>query len=118
MARPAGSDRARRAADPYRWSLAGLVALWIAAALASGSGRIAAAGGRALQATGANQTEAAAQRALLDRYCIACHNARQKAQGTTPISLDDLDLSNVPRARRAVGKGHFVFPGTSALLTA
>jgi hypothetical protein len=27
---------------------------------------------------------------------VGCHNTRQKAQGATPIALDDLDLSNVP----------------------
>ena len=35
------------------------------------------------------------QRALLNRYCVGCHNTRQKAQGATPIALDELDLSNV-----------------------
>jgi hypothetical protein len=34
-------------------------------------------------------------RALLDRYCLTCHNERLKAQGTVPIALDRLDLSNV-----------------------
>jgi mono/diheme cytochrome c family protein len=36
------------------------------------------------------------QRALLNQYCVGCHNTRQKAQGATPIALDELDLSNVP----------------------
>ena len=39
-----------------------------------------------------------------ESYCVGCHNTRQKAQGATPIALDELDVSNVP-ARRA-GEGH------------
>ncbi|HEV8346931.1 MAG TPA: DUF1592 domain-containing protein [Vicinamibacterales bacterium] len=39
-----------------------------------------------------------AQRALLDRYCVGCHNQRGKAAGQEParkITLDDLDLARV-----------------------
>jgi hypothetical protein len=36
------------------------------------------------------------QRTLLNQYCVGCHNTRQKAQGATPIALDELDVSNVP----------------------
>src|SRR3569832_618112 len=32
------------------------------------------------------------QRALLDKYCVTCHNAKTKVGG---LSLDKLDLSNV-----------------------
>ena len=38
------------------------------------------------------------QRALLDRYCVGCHNQRGKAAGQEParkITLDDLDVSHV-----------------------
>jgi len=35
---------------------------------------------------------AAAQRALLDRYCVTCHNRRLKTAGLT---LDDMDVANV-----------------------
>src|SRR4051812_47739200 len=35
---------------------------------------------------------AAAQRALLDRYCISCHNERLKTGG---VALDGLDIANV-----------------------
>ena len=36
-----------------------------------------------------------AERELLQRYCLTCHNQRLKAQGTVPIALDSLDLTNV-----------------------
>ena len=35
---------------------------------------------------------AAAQRALLDRYCVTCHNRRLKTAGLT---LDEMDVANV-----------------------
>ncbi len=44
---------------------------------------------------------AAAQRALLDRYCVSCHNQQAKAAGQEParkLTLDDLD----PATRRAI----------------
>jgi mono/diheme cytochrome c family protein len=37
----------------------------------------------------------ATQKALLDRYCLACHTQRLKERGTVPIALDSLDLSQV-----------------------
>ena len=43
-------------------------------------------------------TSASAQRALLDRYCVGCHNQRGKAAGLEParkITLDDLDVTRV-----------------------
>ena len=41
---------------------------------------------------------AAAQRALVDRYCVGCHNQRGKTAGQEParkITLDDLDITRV-----------------------
>src|SRR5436309_1753802 len=38
------------------------------------------------------------QRALLDRYCVGCHNQRSKAAGQEParkLTLDDLDVSRI-----------------------
>src|SRR5262245_3505202 len=43
----------------------------------------------AAQAPSAN---AAAQRAVLDKYCVGCHNARLKTGG---LALDQLDLSRL-----------------------
>ena len=43
-------------------------------------------------------------RALLNQYCVTCHNQRQKAAGATPIALDTLDLANVGRRRRDLGE--------------
>jgi cytochrome c551/c552 len=49
----------------------------------------------AVQAGGA-QPASSPDRALLDRYCVTCHNARLKTAGLT---LDDIDVGNVgPRA--------------------
>ena len=36
------------------------------------------------------------QRALIDRYCVTCHNERLKARNATPIALDTLDVASVP----------------------
>jgi mono/diheme cytochrome c family protein len=44
-------------------------------------------------AASANKTNAAAQRAVLDRYCVGCHNARLKTGG---LALDQLDVSRLP----------------------
>jgi hypothetical protein len=38
---------------------------------------------------------AADRRALLDRYCVTCHNQRLKERGTVPVAFDSLDLSAV-----------------------
>src|SRR5439155_24936129 len=42
--------------------------------------------------------EAPSQRALLDRYCVGCHNQRAKAAGQEParkLTLDDLDIARI-----------------------
>jgi len=44
------------------------------------------------------QSSAAAQRALLDRYCVSCHSQQAKAAGQEParkLTLDDLDPGRV-----------------------
>ena len=64
------------------------VVVWVCA---SASGEVGAAG----QAAGAPQVERAAPappRALLDRYCVSCHNTRLK---TGNLALDGFDLSQV-----------------------
>jgi mono/diheme cytochrome c family protein len=50
---------------------------------------------RPQQATTASASSdtAASRRALLDRYCIACHNDKLKTQG---LSLQGIDVANVP----------------------
>jgi len=48
--------------------------------------------------TAAQSTGAAAQRALVDRYCVGCHNQRGKTAGQEParkLTLDDLDITHV-----------------------
>ena len=36
-----------------------------------------------------------AERALLDRYCVTCHNEGLLAQGTVPVAFEDLDTADV-----------------------
>ena len=35
------------------------------------------------------------QRALLDRYCVTCHNEGLAARGTVPVAFEDLDTADV-----------------------
>ncbi len=75
-------------------SVATVVAVWGAAVAGAGKADGAVAAG-AVQA-GAAQPASTPDRALLDRYCVTCHNARLKTAGLT---LDDIDVANVgPRA--------------------
>jgi hypothetical protein len=45
-------------------------------------------------------TDAAAPRAVLDKYCVGCHNARLKTGG---LALDQLDLTRLPE-HAAIGE--------------
>jgi uncharacterized protein DUF1592/uncharacterized protein DUF1588/uncharacterized protein DUF1585/uncharacterized protein DUF1587/uncharacterized protein DUF1595 len=50
------------------------------------------------QPPAAAEPAASPQRALLDRYCVGCHNQRGKAAGQEParkLTLDDLDVTRV-----------------------
>src|SRR4029078_9097421 len=38
---------------------------------------------------------ASPQQALLNQYCVSCHNAKMKASGASPLALDTLDLAHV-----------------------
>jgi mono/diheme cytochrome c family protein len=45
-----------------------------------------------------SSTPTSAQRALVDRYCVGCHNQRGKAAGQEParkLTLDDADIAHV-----------------------
>ena len=42
------------------------------------------------------------ERALLDKYCVTCHNQRLKTGGLT---LDDVDVANVGRQSGDLGEG-------------
>ena len=59
-----------------------LIACWLAAAAACGSVQAAAA-------------VPAAPRALLERYCVTCHNDAGQRRGTVPVSLQAIDTANV-----------------------
>ena len=47
------------------------------------------------QSANAKPAAVSPERALLNQYCVGCHNQRQKAAGATPIALDTLDVSSV-----------------------
>ena len=38
-------------------------------------------------------TSATGQRAVLQKYCLSCHNQGMKQRGAVPIALDQLDLT-------------------------
>src|SRR5688572_20796847 len=44
------------------------------------------------QATSEASASAVQQRALINQYCVACHNQRLKTAG---LALDEIDLNNV-----------------------
>ncbi len=60
----------------------------------------------AARAAGAgNPTATAPQQALLDRYCVACHNGPMHDRGAVPFAFDGLDVADVgadPAAWEAV----------------
>src|SRR5687767_1388573 len=67
-----------------------LAAAWLAVLpMAPGSAPVQA------QSPGPEPGAAAAHRAVLDRYCVTCHNEAAKARGSVPVALDRLDLANV-----------------------
>ncbi len=41
-------------------------------------------------------SQVAAHEALLQRYCLTCHNERLAARGTVPVALSTADLADVP----------------------
>ena len=59
----------------------------------------------AFSQTAPSELTASARRALLDQYCVTCHNERLR---TADLTLDTLDVDNVGRApdvwERAVRK--------------
>jgi mono/diheme cytochrome c family protein len=71
---------------PALWILIGIVGWGTAFTQAS---RVEQAGGSNPPAT---SSAAAPDRALIDRYCVSCHNARLRTAG---LALDELDLTSV-----------------------
>ena len=62
-----------------RWSA--LIATSMALTLATSGGHASAAGRQAMQEAGAAPATVAAQRAVVNRYCVTCHNQRLKTGG-------------------------------------
>ena len=69
-------------------SVVGVVVAWGAAVVGAGGANATAS---AVQ-TAAARTDPAPDRALLDRYCVTCHNARLR---TAELTLDNIDPGNV-----------------------
>ncbi len=76
--------------------LAGVWGLQLQAAAPAGTGSPAAQGGAAAA------SDAAARRALLDRYCVACHNERLNTGGLALDRLDPADVGAAPARWEAV----------------
>jgi hypothetical protein len=72
--------------------VAAVFTMSFAVAVISLSGQSAAAGGTAQPAAARAASDVETQRALLDRYCVSCHNDRVK---TANLSLQGLDLAKV-----------------------
>ena len=62
-------------------------AVWIAPVAAAGPWQ---------EPEAASPSPVAAHEALLQRYCITCHNERLAARGTVPLALQTADLADVP----------------------
>ena len=54
------------------------------------------------QSAGVQPAAPAAPRAVLDKYCVTCHNQRLRTAG---LALDTLDAANPGGQRRSVGEG-------------
>ena len=76
--------------------LAGLWRLGLQAAVPAGTGS------RAAQGPVAAASPAATQRALLDRYCVTCHNERLNTGGLALDRLDPADVGAAPARWEAV----------------
>jgi len=57
--------------------------------------------GAATSTSAPNGATADKQRAVVDKYCVGCHNARVKSGG---LELDSLDLSRLPERRETAEK--------------
>ena len=78
----------------YRSIAASLLALGWLALLPLVQRHVQAAGPQEPPSTSAALTSAESG-ALLDRYCVTCHNDRQKSRGAVPTSFEGLDLTRV-----------------------
>jgi len=66
-----------------------LFGIWVVASLGESVPSAQAPGG----AASSSPAQATQYRALLDQYCVTCHNDRLKTAG---LSLEGLDTSNLP----------------------
>ena len=68
----------------------GMLLAWLAIVVTTGHE-----GAAAAQRDSTNESMAAAQRAVLDRYCVTCHNQRSKIPAANPLLLDTIVLADV-----------------------
>jgi mono/diheme cytochrome c family protein len=69
----------------------GLLLAWLAIAVTA-TGHASAA---AAQRDSTPDSTAAAHRAVIDRYCVTCHNQRSKIPAANPLLLDTIDLADL-----------------------
>jgi hypothetical protein len=76
-----------------RIGVSGLLAVWVGVlATAAGHVQAAAPQQRVVPPPAASVAD---RRAVLDRYCVTCHNQRLKERGTVPVAFETLDLSHI-----------------------
>ena len=82
----------RRPSTPSPRSSQNLLVLLLCGLSVLGVDRCLQAAGRAPQAAAPAASPKSPERALLDQYCVACHNQRTKTAG---IAFDTLDVAHV-----------------------
>ena len=48
------------------------------------------------ESAGARLSTISSHAALLEQYCVTCHNERLRSRGTVPLELQTVDLATVP----------------------
>ncbi|MYD88672.1 MAG: DUF1587 domain-containing protein, partial [Acidobacteria bacterium] len=83
---------------PPEWSIMRFARLLVAVVCASAAvvqTALVSASASAESAAEESNAPVATHQALLDRYCVACHNERMADRGTVPFAFDGLDLADV-----------------------
>jgi hypothetical protein len=90
----------RRSQITVSWMCSGLVAVWLGAFGHASRADLAALeivqaeAGRPVATSPAALAPSTPDRALFDRYCLPCHNARSAQRGAVPIAFETLDPAN------------------------
>ena len=70
-----------------------LLGVWLV--IMSASAPVEAAGPQQ-ESAGARLSTVSSHAALLEQYCVTCHNERLRSRGTVPLELQTVDLATVP----------------------